>query len=206
MVCVGAPFSASAKSDAMWYKGAIVGSSGGYFVGFILASYMMGVAAERGAGRPGSPRSLARLVLWMFAAEGALYALALFYMPFGMAIAKGVSPSAICPESGGIRQCIDNVFAWGFTPFVPGDLFKMALVTITVPFAWGVIMKYHQWRTGDEGVTLASAPVSERDEIESAAAVGIVATDKIEDKDSLTQAPLPGAVVVKTDETVTVHM
>ncbi len=73
MVCVGAPFSASAKPDPMWNKGAIVGASGGYFVGFIAASFIMGVAAERGAGR-GAPRSLARLVLWMFAAEGALYA------------------------------------------------------------------------------------------------------------------------------------
>ena len=189
MVCVGAPFSSSKLVDPMWNKGAIVSSSGGYLVGFIFASYIMGMAAERGAGR-GAPRSLLLLILWMFAAEGAIYALALFWLPFGMAIAKNVSPSAICPESGGAQKCLANIFAWGFTPFIPGDLFKMAMVAITVPFAWSTLLKIHQWRTKDEGVMLASAPIDEKEEMEAVDPVDLSSPTS----SATTNGHLPGAV------------
>ena len=40
MVCLGAPFGANSQGVgvAMWDKGAIVGTSGGYLVGFVFAS------------------------------------------------------------------------------------------------------------------------------------------------------------------------
>jgi hypothetical protein len=95
-----------------------------------------------------------------------------------MAIARGVAPAAICPESAGIRQCIDNVFAWGFTPFVPGDLFKMALVAFTVPAAWSALLALHRWRHGGsahgEGEALTATEEAEMVRDGDAGAAGVV--------------------------------
>ena len=110
MVCLGAPFQASSLGigKAMWDKGAIISSSGGFFWGFIAASAIMGRAVERGVGRGSSWRSALWLVPYMVGAELAIYACGLFWLPFGMAIAKNVSPSAICPDSQGASKCLYN--------------------------------------------------------------------------------------------------
>ena len=153
MVCVGAPFQAQAAAKggvglAMWNKGAIIGSSGGYFWGFILASLIMGRAVERGVGRSTSLTSSLWLIPYLVGAELAIYACGLFWMPFGMAIAKGVSPSAICPAAAGASTCLKNIFNWGLVPFIPGELFKMALILVVTPTAWALLLKFHGWRLG----------------------------------------------------------
>ena len=118
MVCVGAPFGAASGGHGtpMWKKGAIISPSGGFFWGFIAASAIMARCAAKGHDRP---RSAYWMVLWMFAAEAAIYACGLFWLPFGLAIQANVSPAKICPS--GAQLCLNNVFNWGFTPFVPGE-------------------------------------------------------------------------------------
>jgi len=145
LVCLGAPFGAGGRVDPVWQKGAIVGSSGGYLWGFILASYVMGRCSERGFDRA---RRVYWLTLYMFAAEGAIYACGLFWLPFGLAIKANVSPSAICPSDAGM--CLKNIFSWGFTPFIPGDLFKMLLVGLCVPLCHEAALRVHRWRSGYE--------------------------------------------------------
>ncbi len=145
LVCLGAPFGAGGKVDPVWLKGAVVGSSGGYLWGFILASWVMGRCAERGLDRA---RRVYWLALYMFAAEGAIYACGLFWLPFGLAIKANVTPQAICPGDAG--TCLKNIFTWGFTPFIPGDLFKMLLVALCVPLCHEATLRVHRWRSGYE--------------------------------------------------------
>ena len=103
----------------MWGKGAIIGPSGGYFYGFIFGTMIMARASSRGQDRP---RSAYWLIPWMLAAEVAIFACGLFWMPFGLAIAAGVPPSAICPASGGASQFLSNIANWGLVPFIPGEV------------------------------------------------------------------------------------
>ena len=158
LVCLGAPFGAGGKVDPVWAKGAILSPTGGYLWGFILASHVMGRCAERGDDRA---RRVLWLALYMLAAEGAIYALGLLWLPFGLAIKAGVAPAAICPSDAG--TCLKNVFTWGFVPFVPGDLLKMLLVGLAVPACWEVTLRVHRWRSG------YNRPGAE-DEVEAAAA------------------------------------
>jgi len=166
MVCIGAPFQAASGGvgKAMWDKGAIISSSGGFFWGFIAASAIMGRAVERGVGRGTSWRSILWLVPYMIAAEAAIYACGLTWLPFGMAIARNVSPSAICPESQGISNCLNNIFNWGMVPFLPGECFKMALILCTVPFAWSILTALHKWRQGYTGLFTSAEAIVEEDD------------------------------------------
>ena len=81
----------------------------------------------------------------MFAAEGAIYFFGLVWLPFGLAIKSNVSPHAICPSDA--ATCLKNVFMWGFTPFVPGDLLKMLLVGLAVPLCHELALRVHRYRT-----------------------------------------------------------
>ena len=145
LVCLGAPFGAGGKFDPIWEKGAIIAPTGGYLFGFIFSTLIMGRCAERGHDRP---RRVLWLILYMFLAEGAMYACGLFWLPFGLAIKAGVSPSKICPSDAG--TCLRNIFNWGFVPFIPGDCFKMFLVLISVPACWFLLLYFHKRAGGFE--------------------------------------------------------
>ena len=170
MVCLGAPFQAGAaltgQGLAMWNKGAIIGSSGGFLWGFIAASAIMGRAVERGTGRGASVRSALWLIPYIVGAELAIYACGLFWLPFGMAIRRNVSPAAICPEAQGASQCLYNIFNWGMVPFLPGECFKMALILATVPAAWSLLLALHSWRSGMAPVPSEAAAEGEGEEEE----------------------------------------
>ena len=141
LVCLGAPFSTSGTVDPVWEKGGILSSTGGFLWGFIAASYIMGRCTEKGHDRQ---RSMLRLILWMFLAEGVMYIFGLTWLPFGLAIKAGKSPSAICPSDAGAAACLKNIFSWGFVPFIPGDLFKMFLVLLVLPISWKIMDWYHK--------------------------------------------------------------
>lgn len=106
LVCVGAPFGSSGVSDPVWARGAVVGPTGGFFVGFVAAAAIMARCTAAGHDRP---RSAYRLAAWLLAAEVACYACGLFWLPFGMAIRRGVSPDAVCPASRGAAACLQNI-------------------------------------------------------------------------------------------------
>jgi hypothetical protein len=102
------------------------------------------------------PRSAYMLILWLLAAEVAMYACGLFWLPFGLAIGRGVSPSAICPASAGAGPCLNNILNWGLVPFIPGEVFKMALVMVTLPLAWQITLWVARWRSRDRLAAAAS--------------------------------------------------
>lgn len=142
----------------MWNKGAIVGASGGYFYGFVFATMIMAAASARGHDRP---RSAYWLVPWLLAAEAAIFACGLFWMPFGLAIKAGKSPSSICPASGGAAACLSNLANWGLVPFLPGEVFKCALVLVTVPALWALMLCWVRWARGGAQPVPLSAPEEE---------------------------------------------
>ena len=111
----------------------------------------------------------------MLGAQAAIYACGLFWLPFGMAIAKGVSPAAICPDAQGASKCLYNIFNWGMVPFLPGEAFKMALLLVTVPGAWALLLALYRWRTGmapvpEAGEAEAEGAEEEEEEVEREAA------------------------------------
>lgn len=89
----------------------MLGGTGGYLVGFLVATAIVGFAADR----------LPKLALWpaMLAGLAAIYALGLAWL------------AQFAPEG--------KLLAWGFTPFIAGDLVKITLAAVLVlgaPAAW----------------------------------------------------------------------
>ena len=104
--------SSSAENAGLAY---MLGGTGGYLFGYLLAVLALGAVARRGWDRG---------VLAM--AGGMLLASLLIYLP-------GVL---------WLRQFAESwaqTFAWGVTPFLIGDAMKLALAALLVPTAWRLL-------------------------------------------------------------------
>lgn len=104
----------SAEKNGLEY---MMGGSGGYLVGYVLAVVYLGWAARRGLDR--SIESLAGVMI---------IANVLIYVP-GLLWLNGFT-------SGWAQT-----FEWGFTPYVIGDLMKLALAALLVPAVWKLVGK-----------------------------------------------------------------
>ena len=93
----------------------MVGGTGGYLVGYVLATVMLGVLAQRGWDRS---------VLWMGLAM--LIGNVLIYVP-GLA------------WLGQLYGWDKPILAWGLTPFLIGDAVKLALAAMLLPAAWKLV-------------------------------------------------------------------
>jgi len=82
----------------------MLGGTGGYLAGFLVATAIVGFAADR----------LPKLALWpaMLMGLAAIYALGLAWL------------AQFAPEG--------KLLAWGFTPFIAGDLVKITLAAVLV--------------------------------------------------------------------------
>jgi biotin transport system substrate-specific component len=94
----------------------VLGATGGYLVGFILASAIVGRLAELGW-----DRHVVGSVAAMLLGSAAIYAVAL---PWLMA-ATGFTPLETIQK--------------GLVPFIPGDIIKLAIAAGTFPIAWWVV-------------------------------------------------------------------
>lgn len=93
----------------------MMGSTGGYLVGYVLATLALGYAA-----RAGWDRSVVLMALAMFIGN------VLIYVP-------GVAWL-------GVLYGFDQpIFAWGLTPFLLGDALKLGLAALLVPGLWKLI-------------------------------------------------------------------
>lgn len=92
----------------------LLGTSGGYLVGFIAAAALVGWLAERGWDR--RPWSTAGAML---IGNMAIYAFALPWLARFMAA--------------------DAVLVGGLYPFIPGDLIKIALAMVALPSGWRLL-------------------------------------------------------------------
>ncbi len=94
----------------------LVGPTGGYLVGFLAAVFLVGMLAERGWDRRVGTTFLAMLL-----GNVVIYA---FGLPW---LARFV---------GG-----EMVLALGLLPFIPGDLLKLLLATMLLPWGWKLLVQ-----------------------------------------------------------------
>jgi biotin transport system substrate-specific component len=109
---IGLPFFAEGKGGV----NVILGASGGYIVGFILAAAIVGRLAELGW-----DRRIIGAIGAMIIGEIAIYAVG---VPWLMAVAH-------LDLANGIKQ--------GLTPFIVGDVLKLILAAAAFPVAWWVV-------------------------------------------------------------------
>ena len=104
--------SSSAENFGLSY---MMGGTGGYLVGYVLATLALGWAARAGWDRS---------VLWM--ALAMVIGNALIYVPGLLWL-------------GQLYGWDQPILAWGLTPFLVGDGLKLALAALLVPGLWKLI-------------------------------------------------------------------
>ncbi|RMD64244.1 MAG: biotin transporter BioY [Alphaproteobacteria bacterium] len=93
------------------------GPTGGYLVGFLLAAALCGWLAERGW-----DRSITRTAVAMLAGNIVIYVPGLLWL-------------------GTLAGWDKPVLAWGLTPFLLGDLVKLALAAMLFPALWKLVRR-----------------------------------------------------------------
>ena len=96
--------------------GKLLGPTGGYLIGFIASSYLVGLLSEKGW-----DKSYRGSILAMGVGNAAIY---LFGIPWLMVV-TGVS--------------LKGALFMGFLPFVPGDAVKLLIASIAMPVTWRII-------------------------------------------------------------------
>jgi biotin transport system substrate-specific component len=99
----------------------LVGPTGGFLVGFVVAAAVAGWAAARGA-------STLRLIGGLIAAEAIMLALGCLWLALGAQMAGGVTGVGFA-----------KAFAYGVQPFLLGDALKVALAACFAGFGWSVL-------------------------------------------------------------------
>ncbi len=93
----------------------LLGATGGYLLGFVLAAWLVGWLSERGL-----ERSLRTAWLPFLAGEVGIYALGVPWLALFV---------------GGLGKAV----ALGLVPFVAGDVLKMVLAAILLPVGWRML-------------------------------------------------------------------
>lgn len=95
----------------------MMGSTGGYLVGYVLATLALGLAA-----RQGCDRSVGKMALAMFAGNVLIYIPGLLWL-------------------GTLYGWDQPILAWGITPFLIGDALKLGLAALLLPAVWKLVGK-----------------------------------------------------------------
>ncbi len=99
----------------------LVGPTGGFLVGFVLAAAIAGWAAQRGA-------SFVRLVGGLVLADLALMGIGCLWLAFGAQMASGASGVGLA-----------KAFAYGVQPFLLGEALKVALAACLAGAGWSLL-------------------------------------------------------------------
>ncbi len=95
----------------------MMGGTGGYLVGYVLATLALGYAA-----RQGWDRSVAKMAGALFVGNALIYVPGLLWL--------------------GILYGWDKpILEWGLTPFLAGDAIKLVLAALLVPAVWKLVGK-----------------------------------------------------------------
>ena len=93
----------------------MMGSTGGYLVGYVLATVLLGALA-----RKGWDRSAPKMALAMLAGNALIYVPGLIWL-------------------GMLHGWDKPILAWGLTPFLMGDAIKLALAAGLFPLVWKLV-------------------------------------------------------------------
>ncbi len=121
MGLMGLPFFAG--GDGGWESG--TGATMGYLAGFIVASALVGYMAERRADR-NVITSLAAMTM----GSVVIYAMGALWLAFDLGI----------PVANGD----DSALALGVTPFLAGDVLKVAIASAVTPSAWLLVSRFRR--------------------------------------------------------------
>lgn len=102
----------SAEASGLTY---MMGGTGGYLVGYVLATLALGALAQRGWDRS---------VVWM--ALAMLIGTVLIYVPGLLWL-------------GQLYGWDKPILQWGLTPFLIGDALKLALAAFVLPMVWKMV-------------------------------------------------------------------
>jgi biotin transport system substrate-specific component len=95
----------------------LLGPTGGYIIGFLVAAYLVGSLAERGWSR-----KIVTMVAAMVLGNVVIYTFGLSWLAF---VIRGVG--------------IQKILAVGLYPFIPGEFIKVALAAWLLPTGWKII-------------------------------------------------------------------
>ncbi|MEM0945859.1 MAG: biotin transporter BioY [Pseudomonadota bacterium] len=104
--------SSSAENLGVTY---MMGGTGGYLVGYVLATLALGMAARRGL-----DRSVVGMVVALLIGNALIYIPGLLWL-------------------GQLYGWDQPILAWGLTPFLLGDAMKLALAALLIPAAWKLV-------------------------------------------------------------------
>ncbi len=93
----------------------MMGGTGGYLVGYVLATVALGVLA-----RAGWDRSAPKMALAMLVGNALIYIPGLIWL-------------------GMLYGWDKPILEWGLTPFLVGDAVKLALAALILPLAWKLV-------------------------------------------------------------------
>ncbi len=106
----------------------MMGATGGYLVGYVLATLALGFAARRGW-----DRSVGGMALALLAGNALIYVPGLLWL--GYLVAGGLFDPAK------YASVWDQTLSWGLTPFLIGDAIKLGLAALLVPGLWKLVGK-----------------------------------------------------------------
>ena len=95
------------------------GSTAGYLVGFVVASFLVGLMAERG-----QDRNLVTSLPAFIAGSIIIYTFGALWLAYNLDI----------PLTAGATEA--SAVAYGVTPFIVGDILKAALAGVLLPGVW----------------------------------------------------------------------
>lgn len=116
----GLPVFAGGKAGVL----ALVGPSGGYIWGFLVAAFVVGLLAERRWDRKVWTMALAMLI-----GNVVIYLFGLPQLALVVGAAKGAALG------------LNEVLAMGLLPFIPGDIFKLLVAAGVLPSAWRLLRR-----------------------------------------------------------------
>jgi biotin transport system substrate-specific component len=104
----------------------MLGGTGGYLLGYLLAALALGFAARRGW-----DRSVPGMALAMLAGNALIYVPGLLWLHH--LVAGGLFDPAAYASPW------QQTLAWGLTPYLVGDALKLALAALVVPGLWRLV-------------------------------------------------------------------
>jgi biotin transport system substrate-specific component len=113
----------SAEANGLSY---MMGSTGGYLVGYVLATVLLGALARRGWDRN---------VGWM--AVAMLLGNVVIYLP-GVAWLNHLIVGGLF-DPAKFSTAWEQTMVWGLTPYLIGDAVKLALAALLLPAAWKLV-------------------------------------------------------------------
>lgn len=107
----------------------MMGSTGGYLAGFVLATLALGALA-----RIGWDRSVLRMGLAMVIGNALIYVTGLAWLAYWISTTGKLDVATYGSLFG-------QTMTWGMVPFVIGDLMKLALAALLLPGLWKLVGK-----------------------------------------------------------------